>query len=67
MERLVEKLDDYDFMEVRAASRRKAIALLQELKRVEEEKLRTGELKKVNILNGYAMTKYPQRYKEENL
>lgn len=67
MERLVEKLDDYDFMEVRAASRRKAIALLQELKRVEAEKLRTGDLKKVNILNGYAMTKYPQRYKEEKL
>lgn len=67
MERLTDKLDDYDFMEVRAASRRKAIALLQELKRVEEEKLRTGELKRVNILNGYAMTKYPQRYKEENL
>lgn len=63
----VTKLEDYDFLEVRAASRRKAIALLQELKRVEEEKLRTGELKKVNILNGYAMTKYPQRYKEENL
>lgn len=61
----VTKLEDYDFMEVRAASRRKAIALLQELKRVEEEKLRTGELKKVNILNGYAMTKYPQRYKED--
>jgi hypothetical protein len=61
----VTKLEDYDFLEVRAASRRKAIALLQELKRVEEEKLRTGELKKVNILNGYAMTKYPQRYKEE--
>lgn len=60
----VTKLEDYDFMEVRAASRRKAIALLQELKRVEAEKLRTGELKKVNILNGYAMTKYPQRYKE---
>lgn len=63
----VTKLEDYDFMEVRAASRRKAIALLQELKRVEAEKLRNGELKKVNILNGYAMTKYPQRYKEENL
>lgn len=63
----VTKLDDYDFFEVRAASRRKAIALLQELKRVEAAKLRTGELKKVNILNGYAMTKYPQRYKEENL
>ena len=63
----VTKLEDYDFLEVRAASRRKAIALLQELKRVEEEKLRTGVLKKVNILNGYAMTKYPQRYKEENL
>jgi len=61
----VTKLEDYDFLEVRAASRRKAIALLQELKRVEEEKLRTGELKKVNILNGYAMTKYPQRYKED--
>ena len=61
----VTKLEDYDFMEVRASSRRKAIALLQELKRVEAEKLRTGELKKVNILNGYAMTKYPQRYKEE--
>lgn len=61
----VTKLDDYDFMEVRAASRREAIALLQELKRVEAEKLRTGELKKVNILNGYAMTKYPQRYKED--
>ena len=67
MERLTDKLDDYDFMEVRAASRRKAIALLHELKKVEEEKLRTGELKKVNILNGYAMTKYQQRYKEENL
>lgn len=66
MERL-DKMDDYDFMEVRAASRRKAIALLQELKRVEAEKLRNGELKKVNILNGYAMTKYPQRYKEEKL
>lgn len=63
----VTKLEDYDFMEVRASSRRKAIDLLQELKRVEAEKLRTGELKKVNILNGYAMTKYPQRYKEENL
>lgn len=63
----VTKLEDYDFLEVRAASRRKAIALLQELKRVEEEKLRTGVLKRVNILNGYAMTKYPQRYKEENL
>ena len=63
----VTKLEDYDFLEVRAASRRKAISLLQELKRVEAEKLRTGELKKVNILNGYAMTKYPQRYKEENL
>lgn len=61
----VTKLEDYDFLEVRAASRRKAIALLQELKRVEAEKLRTGELKKVNILNGYAMTKYPQRYKED--
>lgn len=61
----VTKLEDYDFLDVRAASRSKAIALLQELKRVEEEKLRTGELKKVNILNGYAMTKYPQRYKEE--
>ena len=61
------KLEDYDFLEVRAASRRKAIALLQELKRVEAEKLRNGELKKVNILNGYAMTKYPQRYKEEKL
>ena len=61
----VTKLEDYDFMEVRASSRRKAIDLLQELKRVEAEKLRTGELKKVNILNGYAMTKYPQRYKEE--
>lgn len=61
----VTKLEDYDFMEVRAASRRKAIALLQELKRVEAEKLRSGELKKVNILNGYAMTKYPQRYKED--
>ena len=59
------KLEDYDFMEIRAASRRKAIALLQELKRVEAEKLRTGELKRVNILNGYAMTKYPQRYKED--
>lgn len=64
MERLVEKLDDYDFMEVRAASRRKAIALLHELKKVEEEKLKTGELQKVEIMNGYAMTKYPQRYKE---
>lgn len=63
----VTKLEDYDFLEVRAASRRKAIALLQELKRVEAEKLRNGELKKVNILNGYAMTKYPQRYKEEKL
>ena len=63
----VTKLEDYDFMEVRASSRRKAIDLLQELKMVEAEKLRTGELKKVNILNGYAMTKYPQRYKEENL
>lgn len=63
----VTKLEDYDFMEVRASSRREAIALLQELKRVEEEKLRTGVLKRVNILNGYAMTKYPQRYKEENL
>jgi len=61
----VTKLEDYDFLEVRAASRRKAIALLQELKRVEAEKLRTGELKRVNILNGYAMTKYPQRYKED--
>ena len=61
----VTKLEDYDFLEVRAASRRKAIALLQELKRVEEEKLRTGVLKRVNILNGYAMTKYPQRYKED--
>lgn len=61
----VTKLEDYDFMEVRASSRRKAIALLQELKRVEEEKLRTGVLKRVNILNGYAMTKYPQRYKED--
>lgn len=67
MERLVEKLDDYDFMEVRAASRRKAIALLHELKKVEEEKLKNGELQKVEIMNGYAMTKYPQRYKEENL
>ena len=65
MERLVEKLDDYDFMEVRAASRRKAIALLHELKRVEEEKLRNGELQRVEIMNGYAMTKYPQRYKED--
>lgn len=64
MERL-EKLDDYDFMEVRAASRRKAIALLRELKKVEEEKLRNGELKRVEILNGYAMTKYPKRYKED--
>lgn len=63
----VTKLEDYDFLEVRASSRRKAIALLQELKRVEAEKLRTGVLKRVNILNGYAMTKYPQRYKEENL
>ena len=65
MERLVEKLDDYDFMEVRAASRRKAIALLHELKKVEDEKLRNGELIKVEIMNGYAMTKYPQRHKEE--
>ena len=65
MERLVEKLDDYDFMEVRAASLRKAIALLHELKRVEEEKLKNGELQKVEIMNGYAMTKYPQRYKED--
>lgn len=63
----VTKLEDYDFMEVRASSRRKAIALLQELKRVEEEKLKTGELQRVEIMNGYAMTKYPQRYKEENL
>ena len=65
MERLVEKLDVYDFMEVRAASRRKAIALLHELKKVEEEKLRNGELQRVEIMNGYAMTKYPQRYKED--
>lgn len=65
MERLTDKLDDYDFMEVRAASRRKAIALLHELKNVEEEKLKNGELIKVEIMNGYAMTKYPQRYKEE--
>ncbi len=65
MERLVDKLDDYDFMEVRAASRRKAIALLHELKKVEEEKLKTGELQRVEIMNGYAMTKYPQRYKED--
>lgn len=63
----VTKLEDYDFMEVRASSRRKAIALLQELKRVEAEKLGKGELIKVEIMNGYAMTKYPQRYKEENL
>lgn len=61
----VTKLEDYDFMEVRAASRRKAIALLQELKKVEEEKLKTGELQRVEIMNGYAMTKYPQRYKED--
>lgn len=67
MERLTDKLDDYDFMEVMAASRRKAIALLHELKKVEEEKLRNGELQRVEIMNGYAMTKYPQRYKEENL
>lgn len=67
MERLTDKLDDYDFMEVRAASRREAIALLHELKKVEEEKLRNGELQRVEIMNGYAMTKYPQRYKEENL
>lgn len=60
----MEKMADYDFMDVMVYSRRKAIALLQELKRVEAEKLRNGELKKVNILNGYAMTKYPQRYKE---
>lgn len=65
MERLTDKLDDYDFMEVRASSRRKAIALLHELKRVEEEKLKNGELIKVEIMNGYAMTKYPQRYKED--
>lgn len=65
MERLTDKLDDYDFMEVRAASRRKAIALLHELKKVEEEKLKTGELQRVEIMNGYAMTKYPQRYKED--
>lgn len=65
MERLTDKLDDYDFMENRAFSRRKAIALLHELKRVEEEKLKTGELIKVEIMNGYAMTKYPQRYKED--
>lgn len=63
----VTKLEDYDFMEVRAASRRKAIALLHEIKKVEEEKLKNGELIKVEIMNGYAMTKYPQRYKEENL
>lgn len=63
----VTKLEDYDFLEVRASSRRKAIALLQELKRVEAEKLRNGELQRVEIMNGYAMTKYPQRYKEENL
>ena len=65
MERLTEKLDDYDFMEVRAASRRKAIALLHELKKVEAEKLKNGELQRVDIMNGYAMTKYPQRYKED--
>ena len=65
MERLTDKLDDYDFMEVRAAIRRKAIALLHELKKVEEEKLKNGELIKVEIMNGYAMTKYPQRYKED--
>jgi hypothetical protein len=65
MERLTDKLDDYDFMEVRAASRRKAIALLHELKNVEEEKLKNGELIRVEIMNGYAMTKYPQRYKED--
>lgn len=63
----VTKLEDYDFMEVRDASRRKAIALLQELKRGEAAKLRNGELQRVEIMNGYAMTKYPQRYKEENL
>lgn len=65
MERLTDKLDDYDFMEVRAASRRKAISLLHELKKVEEEKLKNGELQRVEIMNGYAMTKYPQRYKED--
>ena len=52
-------------MEVRAASRRKAIALLHELKKVEEEKLKNGELIRVEIMNGYAMTKYPKRYKED--
>lgn len=64
MERL-DKMDDYDFMENRASSRRKAIALLHELKRVEDEKLKNGELQRVEIMNGYAMTKYPKRYKED--
>ena len=53
--------EDY---EAKAVSRNKAVRLLRELRKVEEEKLRNGELKKVNILNGYALTTRPQNYKD---
>lgn len=53
--------EDY---EAKATSRNRAVRLLRELRKVEEEKLRNGQLTKVKVLNGFALTTNPKKYED---
>ena len=53
--------EDY---EAKTTSRNRAIRLLRELRKVEEEKLQKGELKKVKVLNGFVVKANPQKYED---
>ena len=53
--------EDY---EAKATSRNMAVRLLRELRKVEEEKLRNGQLTKVKVLNGFALTTNPKKYED---
>lgn len=63
MDKPEERLAEYDTLEIKMASRQQAIRKLAELKAVEKTLYKEGKLTKVPLVKGYAMTTYPNRFK----
>lgn len=63
MDKPEERLAEYDTLEIKIMSRQQALRKLAELKAVEKTLYKEGKLTKVPLTKGYAMTTYPNRFK----
>jgi len=63
MDKPEERLAEYDTLEIKITSRQQALRKLAELKAVEKTLYKEGKLTKVPLTKGYAMTTYPNRFK----